>query len=69
MSTKSNQTIQQKTEALNDLIAWFDSDEFELEKALEKFKEAETLATEIERDLLELKNEVTVLKQKFDESA
>ncbi|HEX6416534.1 MAG TPA: hypothetical protein VFZ62_03340 [Candidatus Saccharimonadales bacterium] len=69
MSTKSNQTIQQKTEALNDLVAWFDSDEFELEKALEKFKEAETLATEIERDLLELKNEVTVLKQKFDESA
>jgi exonuclease VII small subunit len=69
MSTKNNQTIRQKTEALNALVAWFDSDEFELEQALGKFKDAERLAAEIEKDLLALKNEVNVLRQKFDETA
>jgi exodeoxyribonuclease VII small subunit len=51
---------------LGELVSWFESDEFELETALDKYKEAEKLAGEIEKDLSELKNEITVLKQKFD---
>lgn len=62
---KNNQTIQEKTAKLAELTAWFDSDEFVLEQALDKFKEAETLAAEIEKDLLDLKNEITVVKQSF----
>jgi exonuclease VII small subunit len=50
-------------------VEWFDSDEFELEHALDKFKEAEKLAAEVEKDLMDLKNEVNVIKKKFDESA
>jgi hypothetical protein len=42
------------------------ADEFELEAAIEKYKTAETLAGDIEKDLSELKNEITVLKTKFD---
>lgn len=68
MSTKNNLTIREKTEALNELVAWFDGDEFELEQALEKFKQAEKMAHEIEQDLLALKNEITVVRQKFDET-
>jgi hypothetical protein len=49
-----------------ELVAWFESDEFELEAAIEKYKTAETLAGDIEKDLSELKNEITVLKTKFD---
>lgn len=51
---------------LTELVAWFESDEFEIEKALDKYRDAEKLAAEIEHDLSALKNEVTVLKQKFD---
>ena len=51
---------------LGELVAWFESDEFELEQAIAKYKDAETLAGEIERDLSTLKNEITVLKQKFE---
>ena len=51
---------------LSELVAWFESDEFELELAIEKYKVAEQLAGEIEKDLSELKNEITVLKTKFD---
>ena len=64
--TQSNKTIQQKIGELDELVAWFDSDEFTLETALEKFKTAEKLAEEIEHDLGDLKNEITVVKQRFD---
>ncbi len=64
--TQSNKTIQQKIAELDELVAWFDSDEFSLELALDKFKDAEKLAEEIERDLTALKNEITVVKQRFD---
>lgn len=68
MSEKSNPTIAEKTAKLNELAAWFDGDEFELEQAVEKFKEAEALAKEIERDLMEIKNTITVVKRDFDEA-
>lgn len=64
--TQNNKTIQQKIGELDELVAWFDSDEFTLETALDKFKTAEKLAEEIEQDLAALKNEITVVKQRFD---
>lgn len=68
MSGKNNATVAEKTAKLDELVAWFDGDDFELEQAIEKFKEAEKLAEEIEHDLSELKNTITVVKQKFDEA-
>ena len=66
MSELNNKNIQEKTEKLSELVAWFDGDDFEIEMALEKYKAAEKLASEIENDLMSLKNEVQILKQKFD---
>ncbi len=66
--SKSDQTIQQKTTKLEELVAWFDSDDFVLEQALDKFTEAEKLAAEIEADLMAIKNDITVVKQKFDQA-
>ncbi len=51
---------------LTELVSWFDGSDFNLESAVDKFKEAEKLATEIEQDLLSLKNEIEIVKQKFD---
>jgi exodeoxyribonuclease VII small subunit len=65
MSVKSK-SIQEKMNELDTLVAWFDSDEFSLEEAIAKFKQAEALASDIEKDLGSLKNEVNVLKQRFD---
>jgi len=61
-----NKTIQEKTVELTKLVEWFDSNEFTLESALDKFKQAEKLAGEIEKDLLSLKNDIQIIKQKFD---
>lgn len=69
MSNKSNESIKDKTSRLDELVAWFDSDEFELEKALDKFKQAESLAAEIEQDLSQLKNDIEVVKQRFDQES
>lgn len=65
MSVK-NESISEKITRLNELVRWFDGEEFNLELALDKFKDAEKLALEIEKDLLSLKNEIEVVKQKFD---
>ena len=52
MSTKSK-SIQEKMNDLAEQIAWFDSDDFSLEAAIERFKQAEKLASEIEGELTE----------------
>lgn len=65
MSTPSK-SLKQKLDELTQAVAWFDSDEFVLEQAVDRFKQAEKLAAAIEADLSALKNEVTVLKKNFD---
>jgi len=67
MSAKNNLTISEKTIQLNELVSWFDSENFELEAALDKFAAAEKLASEIEADLLAMKNNISIVKKKFDE--
>lgn len=65
--SKQSETVEQKMSRLRELVAWFESDDFQLEKAAEKFKDATKLAKEIETDLAELENDITVLKQSFSE--
>lgn len=64
----SEKTINQKLEAFEQLVAWFDTEEFSLQEALAKFEQAEKLAREIESELANVKNSVEVLKTKFDQS-
>lgn len=69
MSGKDDHTVTEKLTQLDEMVAWFDSEDFELEQALERFTQAEKLAAEIENDLLALKNKITVVKEKFDRTA
>ena len=66
MSKSDKKTIAILRGELGELLAWFESDEFTPEEAVEKFKVAENLAETIESQLLEHKNTITVLKQRFD---
>ena len=61
-----SKSIQEKTAELNELVAWFDSDDFALEQALDKFKVAEKLAQDIEQDLTTLRNNIEVVKKSFN---
>jgi len=61
-----NSSIKEKTEDLNKILAWFNSGDFDIEKAMQKFKEAQKLAIDIEKELNQLKNEIEIVKKKFD---
>lgn len=65
--SKANKRLSEKLAELDELVAWFDSDDFTLEEAFAKFQQANELAETIKHDLAELTNEITVLKQKFDQ--
>ena len=57
--------LNQKIKELDKKVEWFSSDDFELEKAAEKYKEAIELSHEIEEDLKNLKNEIEILNEDF----
>lgn len=58
-------SLNKKIEKLDAEVEWFYSDDFKLEEAVEKYKEATKLAKEIEQDLKELKNEIEILAEDF----
>lgn len=60
-----HKSLNQKIEELNNEVEWFYSDEFKLDEATDKYKNAVKLAKEIEKDLNELKNEIEVLAEDF----
>lgn len=64
--SEANKTIQEKLSALSELVAWFQGPNFGLEEAVQKYSQAEVLAEEIEKDLTSLKNDIKVVKKKFD---
>jgi exonuclease VII small subunit len=68
MSQTNNQTVAEKLAKLDELVAWFDSEEFTIETALDKFSEAEVLARDIEQDLAALKNDIQLVKARFDQA-
>lgn len=63
--SKENKSVQDKMSELSELVAWFQSSAFKLEDALDKYKQAEALADEIEKDLTKLKNDIKVVKKSF----
>lgn len=65
--SEKNETVAAKLARLGEMVAWFESDDFVLEEAVERFETARKLADEIEQELAKLKNEIVVLKKKFDE--
>lgn len=67
MPAKTTQTIKEKIATLDEYVAWFESDEFELEQALPKLAEAEKLAAAVEHDLQKLSNQIEVVKRSFDQ--
>ena len=58
-------SLNQKIEKLDAEVEWFYSDDFKLDEATTKYKDAVKLAKEIEEDLSELKNEIEVLAEDF----
>ena len=58
-------TISQKIEELDKSTEWFYSDDFNLDEAVKKYKEAIGIAKELHKDLNDLQNEIEILAEDF----
>ncbi len=66
MSTKKTD-LKTQLEQLEKIVAWFEGEDINIEEAIDKFKEGSVLAEDIKERLDELDNQITVLKERFDE--
>ena len=63
---KTNEkTIEQMMAELNERIAWFQSEEFNLDEAKQRFIEARQLAKDITAALDDMQHDITVLSEDF----
>lgn len=62
-SNADNRSLREKMEQLEEILAWFDSDEFELEVAVERYQQAARVAEQIDQRLTEIKNKVTIIAE------
>ena len=60
---ENKQTLNEQIAELDKQVEWFYSDEFKLEEATAKYKDAVKLAKQIEGELESLKNEIEVLAE------
>lgn len=63
---KNEPSIQQQINQLEELVSWFEHDDFEVEKASDKLKQAAQLVDQIERKLTHISNEVVEIKRSFN---
>ena len=59
---ENNLTLEGKIAKIEREIAWFEGDDFVLEKAIEKYKEIIALVAEVEKELTELENTIIDLE-------
>lgn len=67
MPSKNEPTLQQQLAELDEVLAWFDRPDIDLDEALAKFDNGVKLAESAKSKLTELENKINVLKQRFDQ--
>lgn len=59
---ENNLTLEEKIAKIERETAWFEGDDFVLEKAIDKYKEIIALVAEVEKELTELENTIRDLE-------
>ena len=60
-----NKSLNLKIEELNRSVEWFYSDDFNLDEAVKRYKEAIKMAQKLQKELDELKNEIEIIGEDF----
>lgn len=68
MSNPKND-LSHKLVELEELLAWFEQDDLDLEQALAKYEKGSELAASIREQLTTIENKITVLERKFDQES
>ncbi|TWP17148.1 hypothetical protein EUA69_00460 [TM7 phylum sp. oral taxon 352] len=62
----NDMTIEQMMAELNERIAWFQGDDFNLDEAKQKFIEARELSKKITATLEDMRHDIEVLSENFN---
>lgn len=65
MSNQKN-NLKDKLAELEELLAWFEQDDMDIEEALKKYEKGSELAISIREQLTNIENKITVLERRFD---
>ena len=66
--TSKNKTIEERIAALEQAVAWFESDEFTLGEAVERYQQVQQQAAAIQTELAELRHTITVATAQGDQN-
>jgi len=61
--------LKKKLAELEELVAWFEQEDLDIEQAIGKFETGSDLASDIRDELSTLENKITVLRKKFEGEA
>lgn len=64
MKSDQELSLDEKITKLNELVAWFESDEFALDSATDKYQQAKDLLVDIEKDINSLEQVFQVVGEK-----
>ncbi len=62
---ESNKSLRELLDEFEQIVAWFDGDELDVEAAIAKYEEGVNLADEIRAKLKEAQNKIEIVQQKF----
>lgn len=64
--SKPSTDLRTQLALLDEIVAWFEQDDFDIEEAIAKFEQGAALAKEIKTKLATLDNTITILKATFE---
>ena len=67
MSAKKSNFIQDKMKQLEEIVAWFESENVDIDEALAKYETGLKLANELQADIKSTKNKFVKIKKSFNE--
>jgi len=62
---KKDKSFQEKMSDLDEILAWFESDEVNLEQSVTKYEQALALSKELQDELKNAQNKIETLNKKF----
>lgn len=59
-------SLQELLAEFDEIVAWFDNDDLDVDAAIAKFEQGNALAEKIKKQLDTAKNKIEIVKSKFD---
>jgi len=62
----SKKSLKELMAEFDEIVAWFDGDDVDVEEAITKFEQGSKLADQIKKQLAEAKNKIVIIKDNYN---